>query len=129
MTSKFHFLPEDWVSRLKSEYPKRSRGKNYGWPDAIKKLEGGLLKQYGYDVILQGTKDYCASSKICGDYGTEFIKMASSFYNQLGFLDDYETEDVTPEFQYRRPEELSPEQKKRDNDLAVAQMAEYRSRK
>jgi len=122
-------IPEDWIAQLKAEYPKRARGKGYGWPEAIDKLDGGMLKRYGFEVVLQGTKDYCAAARISGDYGTEFIKMASSFYNQKGFLDEYELEDAIPEVKYRRPAELSPEERKQDAERAVAQMDAYRGRK
>ena len=122
--------PDNWLDLLKAEYPKRSKGKAYGWPEAVIRLEGGLIKRFGFEAILQGTKDYCAASKLSGDYGTEFIKMASTFYGkQLCFLDEYELEDAIPEVVYRRPEELSPAQKRIDADKAILQMDNYRSKK
>ena len=113
MPSKF--VPDNWLDLLKSEYPKRSRGKAYGWPDAFKQIQLRFKEGHSFESILQGTKDYCVASKLSGDYGTEFIKMASTFYGkQLCFLDEYELEDAIPEVKYRRPQELTSEQRKAD---------------
>lgn len=101
--------PEDFKT-LKAEYPKRSKGKGYKWPQAYLTIQKLLKEGYSFEDILEGTKAFCAASKLSGDYGTEFIPMASTFYNQLGFLDEYETEGPTPEVVYRRPQELTPEQ-------------------
>ena len=106
---------DNWLSLLKAEYPKRSRGKAYGWPDAFKQLQKRFSEGHTFEDILQGTKDYCSASKLSGDYGTEFIKMASTFYGSgLHFMDEYETEDAIPEVKYRRPQELSDEQRQAD---------------
>ena len=122
--------PDDWFEQLKAAYPKRSKGKCYGWPDAFKKIQLHFRDGHSFETILQGTKDYCAASKLSGDYGTEFIKQASTFYGpQLCFLDEYELEEAVPEVKYRKPEELTEEQRKRDAEKAVAQMAAYRARK
>lgn len=103
--------PEDWFSQLKQAYPKRSKGKAYAWPAAFKQLQNRLREGHSFEDILQGTKDYCAATKLSGDYGSEFVKQASTFYGPgLHFLDEYETEDPTPEVVYRRPVELTPEQ-------------------
>lgn len=84
--------PDDWIQQLKKAYPKRARGKNYNWPVAIRHLRGHL-KNYPFDMILSGTEEFCKAMKISGDYGTEFIPMASTFYGpQERFLDEYETE-------------------------------------
>jgi len=106
--------PEEFKA-LKAEYPKRSRGRGYEWPKAHDQINKRISEGHSFDDIMQGTKDYCAASKISGDYGTEYIKMASTFYGPgLHFLDEYELEAVTPEVRYRRPEELTDEQRVTD---------------
>jgi hypothetical protein len=107
--------PEDWFTQLKQAYPKRSKGKAYAWPAAFKQLQMRLREGHSFEDILQGTKDYCAATKLSGDYGSEYVKQASTFYGPgLHFLDEYETEDPTPEVVYRRPRELTAEEKQRE---------------
>ncbi len=118
--------PDNWLAQLKAEYPKRSKGKNYDWPRASDHILK-YMKVYGFEAILEGTKAFCAASKICGDYGTEFIPMASTFYNQRRFLDEYETEDVVAEVQYRQPEQLTESQRRIDADKAEADFRRLRS--
>jgi len=108
-------LPKDYLAQLKAEYPKRAKGKAYGWPEAFKQLQMRFKEGHDFETILQGTKDYCAACRISGDYGSEFVKMASTFYGkQLCFLDEYELEDAVPEVRYRKPEELSDRQRQAD---------------
>ena len=108
-------MTEDDFKRLKAEYPKRARGRGYEWPKAYLNIKKRLSEGHSFEGILQGTKDYCAASKISGDYGTEYIKMASTFYGPgLHFLDEYELEAAAPEIKYRRPEELTDEQRVTD---------------
>lgn len=116
-------IPEDWLAQLKAEYPKRSKGKAYGWPNAFKQIQMRFKEGHSFETILQGTKDYCAATKLSGDYGTEFVKQACTFYGQqLCFLDEYELEDATPEIRYRRPTELTDEQKRIDADKGTANL-------
>ena len=118
--------PDDWFNQLKAEYPKRAKGCGYGWPKAFICIQE-RMKVHSFESILEGTKAYCAGTKACGDYGTEFVKQASTFYGPgLHFLDEYETDDVEEVREYRQPEEYTEEQRKIDREKAVAQMAAYR---
>jgi hypothetical protein len=108
-------MDDEDFKALKAEYPKRARGRGYEWPKAFLQIKKRLAEGHSFDDIMRGTKDYCAASKISGDYGTEFIKMASTFYGPgLHFLDEYELEEPTPEIRYRRPQELTEEQRTAD---------------
>lgn len=112
-------LPDDWFDQIKAAYPKRSRGKNYGWPKAYKLLQGHL-RQHSFETILQGTKDYCEAAKLSGDYGTEFIKQACTFFGPgLHFLDEYE---IGEDRIYRKPEEYTEEQRQADAAKAWAEL-------
>ena len=117
-------IPEDFLAQLKAAYPKRSKGKAYGWPAAFKQLQKRFQEGHTFEDILQGTKDYCAATKLSGDYGTEFVKQACTFYGQqLCFLDEYELEDPTPEVVYRRPQELTPEEQERERKKGEENLA------
>ena len=121
--------PDNHLTQLKKAYPKRSRGKAYGWPDAYRQLQKRLAEGHSFETILQGTKDYCAATKLSGDYGTEFVKQACTFYGpQLCFLDEYELEDAAPEVVYRRPEIRTKEQQSEDARQGDAQLADLQKR-
>ena len=120
------FTTED-LNVLKETYPKRAKGKAYGWPKAFTEIQKRIKEGHSWGDILQGTKDYCAATKLSGDYGTEFIKMASTFYGVgLHFLDEYEFEDAVPEVRYRKPQELTEEQKAEDIRKWEEQMKRFR---
>ena len=119
-------LPEDWFSQIKQEYPKRAKGCGYGWPDAFRQAQTRMKEGHSFADLLDGTKNYCAGSKACGNYGTEYIKQASTFYGPgLHFMDEYETEDVEEEREYRKPEVYTDEAKAEDAKKAVEEMAQY----
>lgn len=117
--------PEDWFDQLKKAYPKRSKGKAYAWPGAFKQIQKRFKEGRTFEEVLQGTKDYCEATKLSGDYGTEFVKQASTFFGpDLHFLDEFETEDVVPEVRYRRPEKdtETPEEKNRKCNENLARL-------
>ena len=112
-------MDDNWFDQIKAAYPKRGKGCNYGWPQAFKLIQGHMKDGHSFETILKGTQDYCTGSKLCGNFGTEYIKQASTFFGPgLHFLDEYETEDVEEVRTYRQPEEYSDEQRKADADKA-----------
>lgn len=118
------FCPDDWFNQIKAAYPKRARGCGYEWPKA-RKLIIEHMKNYSFEDILSGTRDYCAASKVCGNYGTVYIKQASTFFGPgEHFLDEFECGEPELEHVYRKPEEVSSEQRKRDRELGEAHLAE-----
>jgi len=105
MTSKFYFIPEDWQLSAKLLKWTKARGLS--------------------------DKQIAEQREAIGDHQYKRAMMRPDACWRNWIKNAIKWEHVMPEMrvEYRRPEELSPEQKKRDNDLAVAQMAEYRSRK
>ena len=117
-------IPEDWFKQIKEAYPKRSKGKGYGWPDAFKKIQERMSEGHSFEDILEGTKNYCAGTKLSGDYGTEFVKQASTFFGPgLHFLDEYETEDPEEVREYRKPEVYTDEMRQIDAKKAEENLA------
>ena len=120
--------PEDWFKQIKAAYPKRAKGKAYEWPKAFQQLQLRFKEGHSFEDILQGTKDYCAASKLSGDYGGEYIKMASTFFGPgLHFLDEYELEEAVVERTYRKQEEISPEQRSADILAFERDMEKYKA--
>ena len=115
---------------LKKSYPKRAIGNAYSWPEAHVQVQRRLKEGHTWETMLEGTKAYCEAARACGDYGTCFVKQASTFYGpKLHFLDEYETETQAIEYKRRTPEVVSEEQRKRDADKAIAQMDELARRR
>ena len=117
-------IPEDWFQQIKKAYPKRSKGKAYEWPKAFKNIQERMREGHSFEDILNGTNNYCAGTKLSGDYGTEYVKQASTFFGPgLHFLDEFETEDVEAVREYRKPEEYTEEMRQVDAKKAEENLA------
>jgi len=114
------FVPDDWLKQLKNAYPKRAIGCNYEWPKAHKLIQERMREGHSFDDILAGTKNYCLASKQCGNYGTPFVKQASTFFGPgLHFLDEFE---VGEEWVPKTPEVVTEKMKKEDQQKWVEDM-------
>jgi uncharacterized protein YdaU (DUF1376 family) len=75
----------EFFSVFKLKYPNRKGSPN--WPEAEKKL-APLWKLHAV-AILAGVDGYRGMLERTGKVGSEFVKMASTWVNQKGWLDDY----------------------------------------
>ena len=117
-------IPDDWFEQIKAAYPKRGKGCGYGWPQAFMLIKTRMSEGHSFESILEGTKAYCKGTKAAGNYGTEFVKQACTFFGPgLHFLDEYETEDQEEVRVYRKPEEYTEEQRKIDAKKADENLA------
>jgi hypothetical protein len=112
-------LPEDWLDKLRAEYPIRHGAK--GWPEVKRKnMIAARLREKDLDgnpvtweMILEGTKAYAKYCAHEGIEGSGLVKMAQTFYGPgQWFLEDYALPET--KVRYRRPETVSEDQRQAD---------------
>jgi len=112
-------MPDDWLEILKNLYPKRSGGQ--GWGALERLLMRHLANGITWEQIVEGTKSYAAWCKYSGHSRTEFVKQARTFFGRdMWFLEDYEI--PTEAYQYRRVEELTEDERRKDAAKWAADM-------
>ena len=105
MTSKFYFMPEDW------------------------QLSAKLLK-WTKDMGLSD-KQIAEQRELIGDHQYKRMMMRPDACWRNWIKNGIKWENITPTVnkEYRRPAELTPEQRAIDAEKAVAQMDKYRRQK
>jgi len=105
MTSKFYFIPEDW--QLSADLRQWTRAKGVSDKQIDDEIESFRDHQYKRAM---SRPDACWRN---------WVKNGIKWGNL----------ETVSNSQYRRPAELSPEERKQDAEKAVAQMDAYRGRK
>ena len=83
-------LPEDWLEQLRAHYPRRSGGQ--GWGNVPRLVRARIRGGCSFESILAGTTDYRQHCEATGIVGTEFVRMAQTFYGPgCWFLEDWDT--------------------------------------
>jgi hypothetical protein len=84
-------LPDNWFELLKNEYPKRPGGQ--GWGSVKKLVPRAIQSGATWDEILAGTKAYKKWVQSSGKAGTEYIRMAQTFFGPgEWWAEEYEVE-------------------------------------
>ena len=126
VTTEKEMLPADWIKQIKTAYPKRAIGCSYEWPKAIQQMQQRMREGHSFDDLLEGAKNYCLAAKQCGNYGSEYVKQASTFFGPgLHFLDEFE---VGEEFVPRQPEVVTNEMKVEDQRLFDEQIERFKNK-
>ena len=104
-------LPDDWLQQLKDAYPKRYGGQ--GWAALRRLVPARIAEGFTWDEILDGTKAYKKFCEHTGKTGSELVKQAKTFFGRdAWFSEDYDIPEIA--VKYRKPEELTPEQRQAD---------------
>lgn len=82
------FSSDDQFDEIRKTYPRRGGGQN--WEDARRGYRKLLSSGYTHKEILAGVQRYAAHIRAKGDEGSEFVKMASSFFGRNKcFLEEF----------------------------------------
>ena len=76
------------------EYPQRAGGNPKN--QALKSWNARLKEGHSADELLAGTRRYAAFCAATDKTGTEYVKQASTFINQKGFLESWDLPTSTP---------------------------------
>lgn len=90
----FASLPSDWIEILKTSYPKRDG--DQGWIKVRSLVPRRIIEGHSWDVILKGCRNYALHIRRKGDEGTEFVRRASSFFDQYALFAEYADMDMRP---------------------------------
>lgn len=113
-------LPDDWLSQIKAEYPKRYGGQ--GWFALKRLIPARLTEGCTWEEIIEGTKAYARYCDHTGKTGTELVKQARTFYGRdCWFLEDYTLPET--KVRYRQPQRVSEAQIEQDRQDFEADMA------
>lgn len=71
-------LPSNWLSIIKQEYPRRAGGN--GWKAVERLVPKAISDGATWEDILAGTKGYARYVRSSGKNGSEFVRMARTFF-------------------------------------------------